>query len=146
MTSSSEKPQGSDPRRADIVGLIPLMTGVFNILRCQDCDHIFNSYQPTLAGVAFGRHTCPKCHAVYEVWPDDFQTALDRYLPPLSLKEMDRLTAEATRIAENWYRSDQLAQFLTYKGINLGEPAERPLVSFISQGLYAAYTRRESDE
>ena len=144
MTSSRQNPQDSDSRPAAIVGLNPVMTGVYITLRCKDCAHTFATYQATLACVAFGRHTCPKCQAVYEVWPEDFQTALDRHLPRLSLEEMTLLTAEAARIAENWYRVDHLAQCLTYKGINLGEPAERPLASFIAQGLYVAYTRRKS--
>jgi len=129
-------------QKADIVGLNPVVIGVYILLYCRDCAHTFESYQPTLACVAFGKHTCPQCRAVYEVWPEDFQAALDRHLPPLSLEEMTQLTGEATRIAENWYRVNPLAQLLTYKGINLGEPTERALVSFIAQGLYAAYSRR----
>ncbi|MEW6386274.1 MAG: hypothetical protein AB1491_01985 [Thermodesulfobacteriota bacterium] len=134
----------SAPPPAEIVGLNPVVIGVYIMLRCQDCDQTFESYQPTLACVALGRHTCPQCQAVYEVRPDDFQAALDRYLPPLSLEEMTDLTAEATRLAENWYRVGPVARLLTYKGLNLGEPTERALVSFIAHGLYAAYTRRKA--
>jgi len=123
----------------------PVLTGVYIDIRCQDCGQTFMVYQATLACMALGRHTCPHCQAVFEVWPEDFPAALDRHLPPLSHEEMTRLTVEATRIAENWYRVDPLARGLTYKGINLGGPAERPLVSFIAQGLYVAYTGRKSD-
>ena len=142
MTSSRRKSRGSAPRPAEIVGLNPVVIGAYVTLHCQDCHHNFESYQPTLACVAFGRHTCPKCRAVYEVWPEDFQAALDRHLPPLSWEEMTRLTAEATRIAENWYRLGPLDRWLTYKGLNLGEATERALVAFIAQGLYVAYSRR----
>ena len=146
MTSFRCKPRGSAPRPADIVGVNPVLIGAYVILRCQDCDHTFESYQPTLVCVALRQHSCPNCQAVYEVWPEGFQAALDRHLPPLSWEEMTLLTAEATRIAENWYRVGPLARWLTYKGLNLGEPTERALVAFIAQGLYIAYSRRVQSE
>lgn len=146
MTSSRHNPENSESRSADIVGLNAVLTGVNVLLHCRDCGQTFEAYQATFACVAFGRHTCPQCRGVYEVWPDDFQAALDRHLPPLSLEEMTRLTAEATRIAENWYRRHHLARWLTYKGINLGEAMERTLVSFIAQGLYVDYQREKSGE
>ncbi len=132
----------SERQPPQIIGLLPMVIGVYLQFRCQACGQAFTSYQTTLACVAIGRHTCPQCQAVYEVWPEDFAAALDRFLPPLGLEELTRLTAEATRIAETWYRVGPLARLLTYKGVNLGESAERVLVSFIAQGLYASYCRR----
>jgi|GEM_PF-3510213 len=129
---------------AQIVELLPVVTGVYLILHCQVCDRTFSSYQTTVACMAIGQCTCPQCQAVYEVWPEDFIAALNRHRPPLHMEDLDRITAESTRIAETWYQVGPLAQLLNYKGVNLGESAERFLASFISQGLYISYCRRKT--
>jgi hypothetical protein len=128
----------STQQSADIIGLRIQIDGAYLLLRCQSCEHRFECYQVTFAGVAIGQHICPQCHAVCEVWPKDFEVALDCYMPPKTLGEMMRIAAEATRIAETWYRIEPLAGILTYQNLNLGEPTERELLAFINLGLYRA--------
>jgi hypothetical protein len=69
---------------------------------------------------------------------DEFAAALDHYWPEPSRKEMIGLTNEATRVTEAWHRVEPFASALTYRGVNLGEAAERFLVSHVTLGLRAA--------
>lgn len=119
----------------DIIGLRPAVIGVFVLLRCRSCTNSFEGYQPTVAGVAIGKYQCPGCQCFYEVMPEDFEAALDKFMPALSFDEMVGLTEEATRIAETWHQKEPMAALLTYKGINLGELTERYLLSYITLGL-----------
>ena len=114
------------------------MAGTYVFLRCGSCEHAFESYQPTIAGLAVGEHICPTCSVSCVVSPEEFETALARYLPSQSLEEMADLTEEATRIAETWHRPETLARLLTYRGIPLGPPTERELLASITLGLVAA--------
>lgn len=132
------EPKGQKSRTPEIIGLRPSVTGVFVLLGCRSCKQAFERFQPTVAGVALGLHACPNCHDLYEVKPEDFEAALDRFLPPRSLEEMTAVTEEATRVAETWHQSPPLARLLTYKGFNLGEPTERFLLSHVALGLYPA--------
>lgn len=125
-------------RAPDIIGLRMITDGLWITLRCCACGHAFERYQTTIASVAIGRHACPQCHTINEVCPEDFEAALDRYLPARSMDEMMRLTEEATRITETWYRVGPLNELLDYHGVNLGEGPERELVAFVVQGLYIA--------
>lgn len=134
-----EAPRGAGVGRPEIVGLRPSVTGVFVSIRCRSCSGAFESYQPTVAGVAMGRHECPRCHDVWEVSPEVFEAALDRYLPPRSFEEMVEVTEEATRIAETWHQDATLAEILTYKGMNLGALTERYLLSYITLGLHQSW-------
>lgn len=136
--SQPSEPTDQKTRTPGIIGLRPAVTGVFVLLGCRSCKQAFECFQPTVAGVALGRHVCPNCHDLYEVKPEDFEAALDRFLPPRGVEEMIALTEEATRVAETWHESPPLARLLTYKGFNLGEPTERFLLSHITLGLYPA--------
>ena len=120
-----------------ISGIRPAVSGIFISLQCRACGKEFESYQTTIAGVPIARHICPGCRTIYEVGPEIFLAALERYMPPASFKEMVQITEEASRIAETWYRSPGLADLLTYQEINLGEPMERELLAFITTGLYS---------
>jgi hypothetical protein len=124
--------------RPEVIGLRPAVTGVFVSIRCCSCREAFESYQPTVSGVPLGGHQCPRCHDVYEMRPEDFEAALDRFVPPRSFEEMVEITEEATRIAETWHQAAPLAELFFYKGVNLGEMTERYLLSYITLGLYGS--------
>ncbi|MGD0626834.1 MAG: methyltransferase domain-containing protein [Thermodesulfobacteriota bacterium] len=131
----------------EISGIRPADTGIFISLRCRACGKEFESYQTTIAGVPIARHICLHCRTIHEVEPEIFLAALDQYLPGATFQEMIQITEEASRIGETWYRSPTLADLLTYRGVNLGEPMERELLSFITTGLYshwAASNRRRT--
>ena len=120
----------SDAHSPLIVGLRPAVTGAFVTLHCQKCDHTFEIYQPTVAGVGIGKHHCSQCRSSYVIRPDEFEQALTTYLPELELDDMVQMTKEASRITETWYENPLLAELFTYRGLNLGEPAERVLLSW----------------
>lgn len=128
--------------RSDITGLRPDVTGVFVSLRCSGCATAFEAYQPTVAGLAFGQHACPRCGAVSEVAPEDFAAALDRFLPEERWEELVRLTGEATRVAESWHQMPELRSILRHRDVELGPATERQIVALIAAGLNAA-ARRE---
>lgn len=136
-TSDSDKATSEPP----VVGLRPAVTGVFVSVRCPACSTIYERYQPTVAGLGFGRHMCPSCRHVVEIWPDTFDALLDRMLPPLDEHMMIAISREATLIAQRWYRVPSVARLLTYRGVNLGEPTERELLAFIVSGLHASLNR-----
>ena len=123
---------------AEIRNLRPDIVGVFVTLACPQCSHSWEAYQPTTLGVAFGSHPCPKCAAVLTVSPEEFATALDGFWAEPSREEMIALTNEASRVTEDWHRAEPFASALTYRGVNLGEAAERFLVSHVTLGLRAA--------
>lgn len=128
-----------EPPAIQITGMRPVVTGAYISIHCNQCATEFESYQPTTAGIPIGRHFCPACHAIHEVWPETYLEALDRFLPSASFQEMTALTEEASRIAETWYLTPTLAGLLTYQDINLGEPTERELLSYITSGIYSQW-------
>jgi len=111
--------------------------GTYLLLRCRACGHEFDAYQPTIAGLAVGEHICPGCSATWIVAPEDFEAAVAHHLPSRSLEEMEKLTEEATWVAETWHRPETLARLLTYRGVGLGPATERELLAFITFGLAA---------
>jgi hypothetical protein len=133
----------SAPVESPIIGLRPAVTGVFASLRCPACATVYERYQPTVAGLAFGYHVCPACQHPVEVLPDVFDALLDRMLPPVDEQLMLAISREATLIAQRWYRVPSVARLLTYRGINLGEPTERELLAFIVSGLHAGLHSQE---
>jgi phage FluMu protein Com len=132
----------TDAKPIEITGIRPDVVGVYLSIRCRKCAGLFETYQTTIAGLAFGNHSCPLCRADNEIQPEDFANALDRFLPAQSQDAMVNLSNEASRIAENWYRREPFATLLTFKGVNLGEPTERFLLSYITLGLFAAQRQR----
>lgn len=134
-TSKAESESPPEAKSPEIIGLRPAVTGAYVTLRCRSCSHSFSGFQPTVAGVAVGQHRCPNCGALYGVGPKEFEAALDRFLPERSFEEMVAITEEATRIAESWHQREPLCGLVTYKGINLGSPTERYLMSHITLGL-----------
>jgi hypothetical protein len=135
-TAEHSRPSGT--RCPKIIDLRPTVVGTYVSLRCGACEYEFESYQPTLAGMAVGMHTCPKCSVRCVVLSEDFDTALAHYLPSQSVEYMADLTKEATRIAETWHRHETLARLLTYRGIPLGPATERELLASVTLGLVAA--------
>jgi len=119
----------------DLIGVRGSVFGIFLTLKCPECQHVFEVYQFTVAGIAIGRHCCPQCRTDLTVPPETLNAALKKYLPLRTYKEFAELTEEAARLAENWYRTHPLDQVLTYRGINLGEPTERWLAAYFIQGL-----------
>jgi phage FluMu protein Com len=135
MTACGGETTSEGLRPARPVGLRGSVLGLYLTLECPGCGQAFEGYQPTVAGMAVGRHECPRCRLVTEVTPDDLETALPQFAPSRSFVEMAALTAEAAHLAENWYRTPPLDQVLGWQGLNLGEPAERWLAAFFVQGL-----------
>ncbi len=103
----------------------------------------FEHFLATVAGLGFGRFECPDCRSGQEIFPEDFFTALGRFLPTRNKEETGQLTQEADRIAEKWYRNNSLAELFSYRGVNLGEPTERALFTYISLGLYLDAANRQ---
>lgn len=131
-------PPSLESEEAEITGMRPFIHGLYITVRCRNCGTSFERYQPTVAGIAVGKHACPQCATLYEVQPVGVIEAMDRLIPRRSVQELARVTEEASRVCESWYRAPPFAEVLSFEGVNLGEPAERELLSFISQGLCAA--------
>ena len=121
-----------------IVALRPTVVGTYVSLRCSACAHEFESYQPTVAGIPVGEHSCPECSAGCVVSPEDFEVAVAGYLPGGGIEHMTELTRKATRIAETWHHPEALASLLTYRDVALGPATERELLASITLGLVAA--------
>jgi hypothetical protein len=141
-TAKDSNPGGAASPK--IVDLRPTVVGTYVSLRCSACEHEFESYQPTVAGLPVGEHTCPECSVSCVVSPEDFEVALAGYLPGGSVQHMTELTEEATRIAETWHRPEALANLLTYRGVALGPATERELLASITLGLVTALKDGES--
>jgi transcription elongation factor Elf1 len=120
--------------------------GPYVSLECQRCGTEFEGYCPSLAGLPLGRFACPQCQTVYEIETDEYMQALDKYLPVMDWDDWNMITEEASRVAETWYRVPVIADLLTHRGINLGEPTERCLVGLISTGLTYLWQENEGDE
>ena len=119
---------------------------IYIMLCCPACGKLFEYCQTTVAGVTIGLPVCPSCRLVGEIRPEDFEAALDRHLPVRSMDEMIEITNEATRLTETWYRVEPFTELLDYRGVNLGEGAERELISFILQGLSLARKAKSPNE
>lgn len=124
---------------SDIVDLCPVVTGILITFVCVQCRRPFQAYQPTVAGLAFGKHACPECKMINELWPEDFLAAIEQFFPHCNFEELSFIKNEGSRIARTWYRDSPMTEVLMYKGVNLGEPTERVLLSYVLTGLYKAY-------
>ena len=135
----------SDPtiRPSDIIGINPIITGILVTVSCRQCGSQFEKLQSTVDTLAFGQYTCPGCQTVYNLWPEDFIAALDKFFPHCSGEQLSQIKEEGSRIARNWYRAGSLAELLMYKGVNLGEPTERVLLSYILNGLAKAHLAKQ---
>jgi len=120
---------------AEIRNLRPDILGVFVTLACPKCAHVWESYQPTNLGISFATHRCPNCSTTSSVTPESFGRALDEFWPEPSREEIVELTEEASRVTQDWHRTEIFANALNYKGVNLGEASERFLVSHPTLGL-----------
>lgn len=123
-------------RPSDILAITPLVTGVLVRVKCRYCRAVIEQLQPSIDTLVFGRYSCTGCQRVCHLWPEDFVAALDWFFPHSSVDELIQIKKESSRIARNWYKVNPLAEHLMYKGINLGEPTERFLLSFILSGLF----------
>lgn len=124
--------------RAHIQSVRPTMTGAYVRIACASCNTEYEAYQPTLIGVAVGRHICPKCAAAAEVTPDEFRAAFDCEFPEPTRDELIQRTNEATRIAEEWHQAAFVERALEHRGVPLGEAAERFLVADVALGILLA--------
>ena len=127
--------------RAEIVDVRCEVTGAFATLECGACSFRFESYQLTVGGIPFSEHVCTGCGAKLRIMPEDFIAALDRHLPACSTDEIGALMNAATDVTETWYRWEGIAPLLAYRGLDLGPPTERELMSFVTAGIYRSYTR-----
>ena len=130
-------------RPSDIVAINPIITGILVTISCRQCEKQFEKLQPTVDTLAFGYYTCPGCQTVYKLWPEDFLAALDKFFPHWTSNELLQIKEEGSRIARDWYRVGSLAELLMYKGVNLGEPTERVLLSYILNGLAKAHLAKQ---
>lgn len=120
---------------AEIRNLRPDILGVFVTLACPKCAHGWEAYQPTSLGVSLATHRCPCCNTMSSVTPESFGRALDQFWPEPFREEIVALTNEASRVTQDWHRTEIFANALNYKGVNLGEASERYLVSHVTLGL-----------
>lgn len=135
----------SSGNKANILGIRPALEGVYVTLKCGQCTRIFEAFLATVAGHALGRFNCSDCAAIYEITPDDFLLALERFLPVKNRKEIAEFNRQANQIVESWYRVSILSEIMSYRGINLGEPAERSLFPHIALGLYLDDKKRPKE-
>lgn len=126
-----------------IRGIRPTVIGAHATLGCRHCGHEFETYLPTVAGMSVGIHPCPRCNAETLVEPDDFHQAMERTLPPKSVSQMVRLTNEASRVTTGWHAVEPFASIVRHRGVNLGEAAERFLLSHVTQGILDAIASDE---
>jgi hypothetical protein len=132
----------SSPLRPDIVGVRPTINGVVLTLRCRRCEVGFDSFQPEVAGVHLGSHSCPGCGGVVDVLPEDLAPALERLLPTLTYDEMGELTEEASRISVTWYTHPLVEAALTHGDQPLGPATELYLQPHVTAGLLIDLARR----
>lgn len=123
------------PQRAEIAKVRLETDAVYLSLCCPGCNEVFEVYQPTVAGVAIGKHHCRQCLTVSLVTPEIFVAALKWQCPTQELERLVFLSAEATRLTETWYWLSPFAQILSYKGVNLAEAGEWALMTPVLQGL-----------
>ncbi len=131
--------------KIEIVRLLPDVTGVYIQAECKNCNQEFKQYLPTIFGLGIGALACPGCSATSEIDPVRLLEAVDDCMPSASAVDHDAINGAASRVAEKWYRVDEIAEALDYNGINLGEPAERFLTSIITNGIHLSQAR-EGDE
>lgn len=124
---------------SDVLAIKPSITGIVVTVSCRQCRSQFEKSQSTIDAMAFGRYTCPNCETDYNLWPEDFLKALNNFFPHCTRVELMQIKKEASRIACSWYQAKPLAAALMYKGVNLGEPTERVLLSYILNGIFQAY-------
>lgn len=120
---------------AEIRNLRPDILGVFVTLTCPKCAHCWEAYQPTSLGISLATHRCLQCATTSLVTPESFGRALDQFWPEPTHEEIVALTNEASRVTQDWHRTEIFANSLSYKGVNLGEASERYLVSHVTLGL-----------
>ena len=136
MTENKSSPLSAKAPGGVIVNLRLEKTSPLVTLRCRHCRHSFERRMTGVAGIVIGRFSCPQCRAVLDILPDDYLSALERTLIPLTEQERRRLIEEANHITENWYLHPPLAACLEYRGVNLGRGAEIELFPYVCQGLY----------
>jgi len=136
MTESKLPPLSAEAPEGIIVNLRLEKNSPLVSLRCRHCHHTFDRRMTDVAGIVIGRYSCPQCRAVLDVLPEDYLSALEHILLPLTNQERYRLMEEANRITENWYRHPLLAACLEYRGVNLGQGAEIELFPYVCQGLF----------
>ncbi len=146
MKSTKIQGANSNPETVDIIAIRPAVEGTYITIQCRSCSNHFTSYQPTVAGVAIGQHKCTNCQEVHKISPENFESALDKIIPARSFEQIKQHIEEASTIAESWYRIEGISQFLIHCELNLGQPAERGLLSFISQELDKANSNMGSKE
>ncbi len=146
MKSTKIQGANSNPGSVNIIAIRPAVEGTYISIQCRSCSNLFTSYQPTVAGVAIGQHKCPNCQEVHKISPEDFESALDNIIPARNFEQIKQHLAEASTIAESWYRIEGISQFMIHRGLNLGQPAERGLLSVITQGLDKAKSNMGSKE
>lgn len=122
-----------------IIRLLPDVTGVYIQAECENCKQEFKQYLPTIFGLGICTLTCPACSATSEIDPVRFLELIDNSVP--SVVDHDVINETASGVAEKWYRVDEIAEALDYSGISLGEPAERFLVSIITNGILLSQTQ-----
>jgi len=129
---------------AQILAFHPYRGGCGLDLRCSACGHAFSVRQGALGGVVFGRHACPGCATEHDLFPDEFAAAVSRVYP-VELAEGVRVAEAATVLTQSWHRNHAFRELLCYRGVDLGPPTERELLSAISEALDQLVTLRETE-
>ena len=105
------------------------------MFRCHRCQTHFERLRATIAGLPLGSYECPHCGAEQVLSPEIFMVAAQKLLSRWEIRELLEVADDATRIAESWYASPEMAQLLCHRDTPLGPPTERELLPFIIDGL-----------
>lgn len=114
-------------------------------LECHYCRSVFKHTYSTIAGVLICKAVCTQCDSVNCVFPDDLKSIITEQTLLPNLNGIAMIMEVATMITENWYLAEPYTTILDYDGINLGESAERELLSFVWQGLQRCRYLSEGD-
>ena len=131
----------ASPLTPVVVRVRPAVRGVHATLACPRCGAAFERFQPEIAGVHAGAHSCPGCASELVVTAELFDGAIAECLPALTVDEMHELTAEAARITVGWH-AHPAAAGLEHRGVPLAPLAELHVMSWVTTGLLLDVSER----
>ncbi len=126
------KPEATELSRDRILGISLCLEGASLRIECAACKEVFDSLQSTMGGVPMGDHVCPQCKHRHTSDPQSYNTILTAYFEDCTTSRAAAFNAEAMRVATSWHQSEPWRSTLEYKGIDLGSPTEREIVSYFN--------------
>ena len=131
----SEAPSRSTLNLSSVLGVSLKQSGPILKIRCQACQVIFDSPQPTMGGVPIGDHTCPQCEHAYATDPEVFLPIMSQSFERCNFSRAASRNAEAMRSATTWHRDDPWRDVFDYKGVDLGPPTEREIAGSFTEAF-----------